>query len=94
MALGAFFAWIWIPELQTGPDRAKLVKTMHWPILPNKELETLAKGWKYANSADSETDPRTGKLVPGENQKLGFQKIPNLYRKFRTRFAHGGFERP
>lgn len=69
LAAGAFFAWIWIPEIQTEPTGA--AKALRVPRLPNKSLELLAKGWKYATSSDMSQDPRT-RLPRGENQRLGF----------------------
>jgi hypothetical protein len=92
MALGALFAWIWIPDLQTDPDPTKKVKALHLATLPNKDLETLARGWKYANSKVAETDPRTGQLVLTKDQKLGFQKISNLCNILYTRFIRGGYD--
>lgn len=69
LAAGAFFAWIWIPEIQTEPTGA--ARALRAPRLPNKSLELLAKGWKYATSTDMSQDPRT-RLPRGENQRLGF----------------------
>ncbi|KAJ5389385.1 major facilitator superfamily domain-containing protein [Penicillium cataractarum] len=69
LAAGAFFAWIWIPELQTLPTGD--ARALRLPRLPNKSLEWLAKGWKFANGTDQTQDPRT-RLPRGENQRLGF----------------------
>lgn len=69
LAVGAFFAWIWIPELQTPPTGN--ARALRLPRLPNKSLELLAKGWKFANGTDQTRDPRT-RLPKGENQRLGF----------------------
>jgi hypothetical protein len=91
MFVGAILAWIWIPNLQKDPIPP--TKPMHWAILPSKDLETLARGWEYANSTETEIDPSTHVSVPGEDQKLGFQKFPNLYHKLVTKYFHGGFER-
>jgi hypothetical protein len=91
MFVGALLAWIWIPNLQKDPVASN--KAIHWAILPNKDLETLARGWEYANSTREEIDPMTEVSVLGEDQKLGFQKFPNLYRKLVTKYFHGGFER-
>ena len=46
MAMGAVFAWVWLPDIQLEPigDARELA----WPILPSKTLEVLAKGTAYA----------------------------------------------
>jgi hypothetical protein len=99
MALGALFAWIWIPKLQDGPDlREKRPMKLHHgsdgkkerrpqiATLPSKDLERLAKGWSYATNDDTSLDRSTGK-PRGENQQLGFRKkIGMLY----GRIFHGG----
>lgn len=71
LALGALFAWVWIPELQLAPT--DLARALHLPRLPNKSLERLAKGWKYANGTEPGHDSQTG-WPRGENQRLGFRK--------------------
>ncbi|KAJ5175440.1 major facilitator superfamily domain-containing protein [Penicillium canariense] len=68
LAVGAFLAWIWIPEIQTPPTG--LARALRLPRLPNKSLEWLAKGWAFANG----TDPTQ------ENQRLGVSnKIADLW---------------
>ncbi|GLI80015.1 hypothetical protein PoHVEF18_008363 [Penicillium ochrochloron] len=69
LAAGAFFAWIWIPDLQTPPTGD--ARALRLPRLPNKSLEMLARGWTFANGTDQTQDPRT-RLPKGENQRLGF----------------------
>lgn len=91
MFVGAIVAWIWIPNLQK--DQIPSTKPMRFGTLPSKDLETLAKGWKYANRTTEETDPTTRELVPAEDQKLGFQKFSNLYHKLVTKYFRGGFAR-
>jgi hypothetical protein len=46
MTLGAVFAWGWLPSLQEAPRPA--TRTCEIPTLPNKTLETLAKGRAHA----------------------------------------------
>jgi len=58
MALGAFIAWIWLPDVQ-GPAVGPAEENK-WPDVPSKELDLLAKGRKHA------TDPRPD----GEGQVL------------------------
>lgn len=86
MAFGALIAWVWIPELQTGPDPNAKPKAMRLPKLPNKSLERLAKGRAYATSTDTSIDPETG-WPRGENQKLGFfEAVPEAW----SRIVHRG----
>ncbi|KAJ6093412.1 major facilitator superfamily domain-containing protein [Penicillium sp. IBT 16267x] len=86
LALGAYVAGVWIPELQTareGPRNALLL----WR--PSKSLEQLSRGWIYANNTDETIDPET-RLPPGENQRLGlFKKPGDLWNSVR----HGGRRR-
>lgn len=75
--LGALFAWVWIPEIQTSPVDPP--RALHLPRLPNKSLERLAKGWSYATCPDQSLDPRT-QVPRGEGQKLGFSnKFSDLW---------------
>lgn len=78
MALGAFFAWIWLPDVQDGVDISSdvdddgsesgrpRVKAMTWYKLKSKKLEDLARGRK---SAVGKRDEEGGE---GEGQILGF----------------------
>ncbi|KAJ5908475.1 major facilitator superfamily domain-containing protein [Penicillium taxi] len=78
LAMGALFAWVWLPNLQIKPNEP--ARAMRFPWLMSKSLERLGKGWKYA-TADSAIDPRTN-LPKGESQKLGFsKKIGDLWRR-------------
>lgn len=71
MALGGFFAWAWLPNVQREPEGAS--RAMTWPTLPSKELETLAKGRAYAIA-----DPALG----GEGQILSLRlKLRALFEK-------------
>ncbi|KAF8855646.1 MFS general substrate transporter [Acephala macrosclerotiorum] len=91
MALGALFAWVWLPELQTGPDPNSSPKALRFPKLPNKGLETLARGYHYANGTDTRIDPATGE-PRGEAQGLGFtRKVPHLLRWIWSKLFNGGF---
>ncbi|KAJ5820319.1 major facilitator superfamily domain-containing protein [Penicillium riverlandense] len=81
LAIGALFAWAWIPELQTAPVDPP--RALRWPRLPNKSLEQLAKGWTYATGTDLTQDPWT-QMPRGENQRLGFsKKLSDLWGSFR-----------
>jgi hypothetical protein len=96
MALGALFAWVWLPELQEGPapgfaPSSFLLFFRTFPILPNKGLETLAKGFEYATSTDMSIDPATNE-PRGEGQRLGFrQKVPAAWDRVWTHVAKGGW---
>ena len=46
MALGAFFAWAWLPNVQDQP--VGVPRAMTLPTTPSKELETLEKGRRNA----------------------------------------------
>lgn len=79
MTLGAFFAWIWLPDVQDGVDLDDVdadesetgssrgrprVQAMTWYKLKTKKLEVLARGRKWAVGLDGE----------GEGQVLGFKE--------------------
>ncbi|KAH0556496.1 hypothetical protein GP486_005607 [Trichoglossum hirsutum] len=74
MALGAAFAWAWLPDVQGKPEGDP--RELRWPTLPSKPLEILANGWTYA------THPQPD----GEGgQILGFRvKIAALYYRWFT----------
>jgi hypothetical protein len=90
MALGALLAWVWIPKLDDGPDPNHEAKTLRWPRLRSKGLETLARGIAYANGTDTTIDRRTG-MKNGENQRLGFCKIPDLIDFLWSKFFNHGY---
>lgn len=96
MAFGALLAWVWIPELQEGPDPTFVPSPFlfffrKFPKLPNKGLETLARGISYARGIDTGIDPRTNE-PRGEGQRLGFsQKVPDLFNKIWNHLSNGGF---
>ena len=69
MALGAFFAWAWLPDVQYGPVGP--LRACTFPTLPSKTLEVLAKGRAHAVAPEGEG---------GEGQILGFrQKTTALF---------------
>ena len=91
MLLGALFTWVWIPELQTGPDPNYVPALFAWPKYPSKGLETFARGRAYAINPDTTIDAQTG-LPRGENQRLRFaEKIPDLWDLIFSKVKKHGF---
>lgn len=69
MAMGAFIAWAWLPNVQREPECVP--QAMTFPILQSKSLEILGKGRAYA-VGDLAIDPVTN-LPGGEGQILSLK---------------------
>jgi hypothetical protein len=91
MTLGAVFAWGWLPSLQEAPRPA--TRTCEPPTLPNRTLETLAKGRVYATGPREYYPPgdRWEGRCKGGGEVLTFKgKLGEISRRVERR-RNGGY---
>lgn len=75
MALGAFIAWVWLPEIQKEPTGR--AKGESWPRLPSKNLEELAEGYAH--------DLARGDTVGAHRTfSAAFRKVSHRWKNWRS----------